>query len=148
MNLRRALAHSPQRLATGAYIVHSGMGKWKGSPQQAEYVHGSASSAFPFLRDIPPDRFLKALAVAEMVTGAMLLVPFVPDRVAGAALTGFSGALVTMYLRTPDLHQPGSVWPTPAGMAVSKDVWMLGIGAGLLLDSLVTDRGRETQAGL
>jgi uncharacterized membrane protein YphA (DoxX/SURF4 family) len=140
MNLRSALAHSPQRLASGAYILHSGMGKWKGGPQQAEYIHAAAAGAFPFLRDIPPDRFLKAVAVGEMATGALLLVPFVPNRVAGAALTGFSGALVTMYLRTPQMHQPGSVWPTPAGMAVSKDVWMLGIGAGLLLESVVADR--------
>ncbi len=47
-------------------------------------------------------------------------------------LTAFSGGLVTMYWRTPALRQPGSVWPTPAGIGVSKDVWMLGIGLGLL----------------
>ncbi len=140
MNLRSALTHSPQRLAAGAYIFHSGMGKWKGEPQQAAYVHGAASQAFPFLKDIPPAQFLKALSVGEMVTGALLLVPIVPNAVAGAALTGFSGALVTMYLRTPEMHQPGSVWPTPAGMAVSKDVWMLGIGAGLVLEAAVADR--------
>ena len=38
-----------------------------------------------------------------------------------------------MYLRTPSLHQPGSFWPTQAGTAVSKDIWMLGIGLGLLV---------------
>jgi len=32
--------------------------------------------------------------------------------------------------------KPGSVWPTQAGTAVSKDVWMLGIGLGLLAGSL------------
>jgi uncharacterized membrane protein YkgB len=58
----------------------------------------------------------------------------VSNRLAGGALTGFAGALVTMYLRTPALHKPGSVWPTPAGIGVSKDVWMLGIGLGLLAD--------------
>jgi hypothetical protein len=30
--------------------------------------------------------------------------------------------------------QPNSAWPTPAGTAVSKDVWMLGIGLGLLAE--------------
>jgi hypothetical protein len=35
------------------------------------------------------------------------------------------------------MHQPASVWPTPKGIAVSKDVWMLGIGAGLVLDSVM-----------
>jgi hypothetical protein len=57
-----------------------------------------------------------------------------PNKLAGAALTAFAGGLMTMYLRTPALHKPGSVWPTPAGTGVSKDVWMLGIGLGLLAD--------------
>ncbi len=39
-----------------------------------------------------------------------------------------------MYLRTPALHKPGSIWPTSAGAGVSKDIWMLGIGVGLLAD--------------
>jgi hypothetical protein len=75
-----------------------------------------------------------------MVVGAALLAPFVPPVVAGAALTGFSGALVTMYLRTDSLHQPGSIWPTPQGIGVSKDVWMLGIGLSLLADGLRSGR--------
>ena len=40
-----------------------------------------------------------------------------------------------MYLRTPARHKPGSVWPSPAGAGVSKDVWMPGIGLGLLADA-------------
>ena len=44
-----------------------------------------------------------------------------------------------MYLRTPALHKPGSVWPTQAGTAVSQDVWMLGIGLGLVAGSLGRD---------
>ena len=65
--------------------------------------------------------------------GTALLAPVVSNTVAGAALTGFSGALLTMYWRTPALRKEGSIWPTQAGTAVSKDVWMLGIGLGLLL---------------
>lgn len=30
------------------------------------------------------------------------------------------------------LRKPGSIWPSQAGTGVSKDVWMLGIGLGLL----------------
>ena len=70
----------------------------------------------------------KALAVVEIGLGAALLTPVVPNRLAGAALSAFSGGLVTMYLRAPALHKPNSVWPTPAGTPVSNDVWMLGIG--------------------
>lgn len=138
MSLRSVLTHYPQRLAAGAYVLHSGIEKWSGGPEQAAFVHGAASGAYPFLKDVPPATFLKALSVGEMATGALLLLPFVPDRIAGAALTGFSGALVTMYLRTPAMHKDGSVWPTPGGLAVSKDVWMLGIGAGLVLESVVS----------
>jgi hypothetical protein len=67
--------------------------------------------------------------------GTTLLVPFVPARLAGLALTAFSGGLVAMYLRTPAMHEPGRAWPTPQGMAVSKDVWMLGIGLSLVADA-------------
>ena len=61
-------------------------------------------------------------------------MPIVPNRVAGAALSAFSGGLMTIYLRTPAVHKPHSIWPERAGMAVSKDVWMLGISPGLLAD--------------
>lgn len=91
-----------------------------------------ASGAFPFLGSIPPERFLKLLAAGEIATGSALLAPFVPNKVAGAALTAFAGSLLTMYWRTPSMRKPGSIWPTQAGTAVSKDVWMLGIGVGLL----------------
>ncbi len=135
MSLTRISARNlPSRVATGVYILHSGWEKWHGDDERARGIHAMASGAFPFLADVPPARFLRALSVAEMGIGATLLVPFVPDRIAGAPLTAFAGALVAMYLRTPALHRPGSVWPAPAGIAVSKDVWMLGIGLGLLAD--------------
>jgi hypothetical protein len=60
--------------------------------------------------------------------------------VAGAALTVFSGGLVAMYARTPTMHTPGSIWPSRTGLAVSKDVWMLAIGLGLLADAFSKPR--------
>jgi uncharacterized membrane protein YphA (DoxX/SURF4 family) len=133
MKSRMTLRDAPTRLATGAYIAHAGWDKWHGDEQQATGVHGMAVGAYPFLRRIPPTTFVKALAAGELATGAALLTPAISNRLAGAALTGFAGALMTMYLRTPTLHKPGSIWPTPAGTGVSKDIWMLGIGLGLLL---------------
>lgn len=47
-----------------------------------------------------------------------------------------------MYARTPALRKPGSIWPSQMGIAVSKDVWMLAIGLGLLGGS-VADRGKD-----
>jgi uncharacterized membrane protein YphA (DoxX/SURF4 family) len=135
MRIRLTPRSLPGRLATGAFILHSGWEKWNGPAEQAEMVHGMAANAFPFLRSIPPVRFLRLLAAGEILTGAALLSPFVSNAVAGAALTGFSGSLLAMYARTPAMHRPGSVWPTQAGIAVSKDVWMLGIGLGLVADT-------------
>jgi len=124
----------PTRIATGAYILHAGLEKWHGDEQRAIAVHGMAAGAYPVFKGIPPTRFLRLLAAGEIVVGTVLLTPFVSNVRAGAALTGFSGGLVFMYLRTPALHKLGSYWPTPAGIAVSKDIWMLGVGLGLLID--------------
>jgi uncharacterized membrane protein YphA (DoxX/SURF4 family) len=124
----------PTRIATGAYILHAGLEKWHGDEQRAIAVHGMAAGAYPIFKHMPPTRFLRLLAAGEIAVGTALLIPFVSNARAGAALTGFSGGLVVMYLRTPALHKPGSYWPTPAGIGVSKDIWMLGVGLGLLVD--------------
>jgi uncharacterized membrane protein YphA (DoxX/SURF4 family) len=136
MGLPFAARDLPLRVVTGAYIAHSGLEKWHGSVEQAEGLHGTAAHAFPFLRPIPPQRFLRMLAAGELVTGALLLAPLVSNGIAGAALTGFSGALLAMYARTPSMRKPGSIWPSRTGIGVSKDVWMLGIGLSLLVDAV------------
>jgi uncharacterized membrane protein YphA (DoxX/SURF4 family) len=128
------LRNVPTRVATGAYILHSGLSKWNGTDEQAKGVHATASGAYPVLANVPPGTFLKVLSAAEIGVGAALLTPFISNKLAGAALTAFSGSLLGMYLRTPAMHEPGSVWPTRAGTAISKDVWMLGIGVGLIAD--------------
>lgn len=130
----------PVRLATGAFILHSGLDKWHGDEQHAEALHRTAANAFPILTQIPAPRFLRLLAASEIGLGAMLLTPIVPNGLAGAALTAFSTSLLTMYARTPSLRKPGSMWPTPAGIGISKDMWMLGIGVSLVVDSVVRRR--------
>ena len=129
----------PGRVTTGAYILHSGLDKWRADETRAKALHGMAAGAFPVLNRIPPARFLRLLAASEIAIGTALLAPIVPNALAGAALTGFSGSLVTMYARTPALRKPGSIWPSQAGVAVSKDIWMLGIGLGLVADALTSD---------
>jgi hypothetical protein len=128
------LRNVPTRVATGAFILHAGLVKWRGGPEQAAGVHGMASNAYPPLKAIQPGTFLKGLSAGEVAAGALLLAPFISNRIAGVGLTAFSGGLLTMYARTPALREPGSIWPSQQGMAVAKDVWMLGIGLGLLLD--------------
>ncbi len=136
------LRHIPLRLVTGAYILHAGMEKRNVDEQHATGLHGMASGAFPSLKSIPPSRFASLLSSGEMATGAALLLPFVPIGLAGAALTGFSGSLVALYMRTPALRKTGSIWPSENGIAVSKDVWMLGIGLSLLLEAAAERRTR------
>jgi uncharacterized membrane protein YphA (DoxX/SURF4 family) len=143
MRLHLASRNIPTRVATGAFIAHSGLDKWTGSPEQASGVHGMAAAAYPVLAPIPPKVFLKLLAAGEVATGALLLSPLTSGALAGAALTGFSGALLTMYWRTPSMHKPESIWPTQQGIAVSKDVWMFAIGLGLLADSVTGRRPRR-----
>jgi hypothetical protein len=103
---------------------------------------GPARRGVQCLPGAPAERFLRILAASEIAIGTALLVPVVPNAVAGAALTGFSGSLLAMYARTPAMRKPGSIWPSQAGIAVSKDVWMLGIGLGLVADGL-TDPGQN-----
>lgn len=129
--MRRSLQTAPARLATGAFILNSGLEKWRGDEATAAGVHGVAAGAYPFLADVEPKKFLKALAAAEIAVGTALVVPVVPTRVAGAMLAAFSGGLMGLYFRTPGLRKEGSVWPTPDGMAISKDVWLLGTGLTL-----------------
>lgn len=129
-----ALRNAPVRLTAGAYILHSGLTKWNGSAEQAAGVHGMAAAAYPQVKQVEPSAFLKALAAGEIATGALLLAPFVSPRVAGAALTGFGGSLVGLYLRLPGMRKPGSIWPTQQGIGLSKDIWLLGMGLGLLTD--------------
>ncbi|MFB4314748.1 hypothetical protein [Actinomadura sp. 21ATH] len=124
----------PGRLTTGAFIMHSGLEKWNGGDEAAAGYHGMAAGAFPFLNEVPPRKLLRALAAGEIATGALLLAPFVPAALAGAALSAFSGGLVAFYWRTPGMRKPGSIWPTEQGLGVSKDVWMLGIGLGLMAE--------------
>ena len=99
----------PGRIATGGYILHAGLEKWRGDAARAEAMHRMAAGAFPVLKRIPPERFLRTLAASEVAVGAALLAPVIPGAVAGAALTGFSGALLGMYAPMPALRKPGSI---------------------------------------
>ena len=130
------LWHLPVRAATGAYILNSGLSKRDTPPEVAEQLHGFASSAFPQVSDVPPERFASSLSTAEMAVGAVLLAPIVPPGVAGLVLTGFSSALLGLYLKTPGLTEEGSVRPSEQGVPLAKDVWLLGIGLALVIDSL------------
>jgi hypothetical protein len=140
------LSHIPPRLATGAFIVNAGIGKLSADDEAAGRLHGMASGTYPFLAKIEPPKFVRALAIGEIGVGSVLLAPFIPAWVAGAVLTGFSGSLLRMYLKTPGMTKEDGIRPTQQGTAVSKDVWMLGSGLALFFDDIGDRRKKARRA--
>jgi hypothetical protein len=98
-----------------------------------------ASGSYPLFGKLRPADITKLLAVGEIGLGAALLLPVVPAAVAGAGLTAFSAGLLGLYARTPGMRHEGSLRPTRQGVPLAKDIWLAGIGLGLLADAL-TDR--------
>lgn len=136
-------SHLPERIISGAFILHSGLTKRNVSDEQAAGMHGMAVTAYPFLRGIPPKQFARLLSTAELAVGAALLTPLVPSKLAGAKLTAFAAGLVGLYARLPGMRQPGSIWPTEQGMGLAKDAWLLGIGLSLLMNGMANKRQKK-----
>ena len=140
MKLALKSRHVPARLATGAFILNSGIEKSRGDEQTAQALHGMASGTYPFLGKLTATQFLRLLSTSEIALGAALLLPVVPTLAAGAGLAAFSAGLLGLYLRTPGMRQDGSLKPTQQGTAIAKDVWMLGIAAGFIVDEIVSGK--------
>jgi hypothetical protein len=138
------LSHIPPRLATGAFILNTGIGKLSADDTTAGALHGMAAGTYPFLAKVEPPKFVRALAIGEIGVGSVLLAPIVPAWLAGGVLAGFSGALLRMYLKTPGMTKEDGIRPTQQGTAISKDVWMFGAGLGLFLDD-IGDRRRKAR---
>ncbi|WYY09656.1 hypothetical protein RVF87_18160 [Gordonia hydrophobica] len=138
-NLRRA----PVRIAAGAFILNSGIGKLALDDESAAGMQGMAAGAIPPVGMVSPGVFGKALAGAEIALGAALLAPIVPAAAAGAGLAAFSAGLLTMYVRTPGMHD-GALRPTEQGIGIAKDSWLLGIAASLLIDAGLSGEGITT----
>ena len=136
MALPVKLRHLPQRVVTGAFILNSGISKLSADEETARQLHGFASGTYPFLAKLKPEDFVRLLAGTEITLGAALLLPIVPTALAGAGLAVFSGGLLGLYARTPGMRKEGTPFPTQEGTALAKDVWMTGIGLGLVLDEL------------
>jgi uncharacterized membrane protein YphA (DoxX/SURF4 family) len=125
------------RLAVGSYVINSGLSKWNADETTAKELQAFAAGTYPFLAKIDPQLFVNALAATEIAIGAAVFLPFVPSLVAGTALTAFSSGLLGLYLHTPGMHEEGSLRPTQQGVTLSKDVWLAGIGASLMLDGVL-----------
>lgn len=133
------LHQMPPRLACGAFILNTGIGKRSLDVEKAAGLRGQAALVFPPLKKIEPRRFGKLLSAFEIGLGAALIVPVVPTWLVSAGLIGFSGMLMGVYLRSPGMTLKDGVRPAPEGMGIARDVFMLGSGVGLLVEEL-TDR--------
>ncbi|AOW90422.1 hypothetical protein ACWDU3_10050 [Streptomyces olivaceus] len=136
MRLPVELRHVAPRLATGAFILNSGLAKRGADEQTAATMHGMAKNTYPFLGKVEPGKFVRLLSAGEIALGAALLLPVVPTALAGAGLTAFSAGLLGLYLRTPGMREEGGLRPTQEGTALAKDTWMLGIGIGFVVDGI------------
>jgi len=132
--LTMRVSHVPLRAATGAFILNEGLGRRSIDPK------GTAGlvDAIPPLATAEPATVNKAVAGTEVALGGLLLAPFVPSVVAGAALTAFSAGLLRSRWRSVDRDEEPDKEKT-----VAKDLWMLGTGLALVLDG-VTDGTRRT----
>ena len=141
MGLPIKLADIAPRVATGAFILNAGLGKWNADAGDREGParHGRPGRTRSSSK-LEPQQFAKLLAAGEITLGTALLAPVVPTALAGAGLTAFAGGLLGIYLRTPGLRKEGSLAPSQQGIPIAKDVWMLGIGLGFVVDAVTRRR--------
>lgn len=137
------LWHVPLRLATGAFILQSGLSKRGTEGEAAEGLHQFAAAGNPEVEALEPEQFARGLSIAEMVLGGALLTPFVPSWIAGVGLTGFAAGLNRLYWNAPGLRREGDVRPTEQGQGIAKDVWMTAIGLALTIDWLSDRYGND-----
>jgi len=138
MRLLMKPQHLPARIAVGAFIINSGVGKLRAPEEVAAGLHGFASGTYPFLRKFKARDFARLLGATEVALGSALVLPIVPSSIAGAGLAAFSGGLLGLYVKTPGMRKPGSLLPTQEGTAMAKDIWMAGIGISMAIDDLIT----------
>lgn len=98
----------------------------------AGYLHAEAVKGIPALEEMDSQQFGKLVALGEIAVGGALLLPVVPNRLAGLALGGFSAGLLSIYFRDPEKTEEDGVRPSGAGTALAKDSWMAAIAVALI----------------
>lgn len=120
------------RAVPGAFILNSGIGKLGMDEESAAGLQQMAANGVPMVEEMTPAQFGKFLSYGEIAVGAALLLPFVPTRLAGAALTTFSAGLVANYFAIDSMTQDDGIRPSEDGTAVAKDTWLAAIGLALM----------------
>ncbi|MDN5808174.1 MAG: hypothetical protein L0I80_06705 [Brevibacterium sp.] len=121
------------RAVPGAFILNSGIGKLGIDEESAAGLQQMAATGVPMVENMTPAQFGKFLSYGEIAVGAALLLPFVPTRIAGAALTTFASGLVANYFSIESMTEDDGIRPSQDGIPVAKDTWLAAIGASLML---------------
>ena len=69
MPLPITLSEIGPRISAGAFILNSGLGKRDADEATAAGLHGFASGTYPFLKNVDPKTFAKALSYGEIAVG-------------------------------------------------------------------------------
>lgn len=128
-----SIANLVLRAVPGAFVLNSGIGKLGMDEGTAAYLQQAAAKGVPSVGEMTPEQFKKFLSYGEIAVGGALLAPFVPTRVAGAALGALSAGFLAAYFRTPEMTQDDGIRPTQEGTAVAKDMWLAAIAVALML---------------
>lgn len=127
-----SLSNAILRGVTGAFVLNSGLGKRNLPTEAAQGLQGFAATGVPQVTKMDPDTFGKFVAYSEIGIGAALLTPFVPPRLAGAALGTFSAGLLAMYFRNPAMTEADGIRPSQEGLSLSKDAFLAAIAGALI----------------
>jgi hypothetical protein len=136
--------HLPPRVAAGAFILNSGIGKLSADEATAAQLHEFATGAYPFLGKLKPKDFLRLLAVTEITLGSLLLMPLFPAGVAGAGLAParlascflspfrgqhqFDPLVVVEVLQVPQVRHRGGHVRVQVRRAVPRDLQVVSCG--------------------
>lgn len=120
------------RAVPGAFILNSGIGKLGMDEETAKGMQGMAANGVPMVKKMTSAQFGKFLSYGEIAVGAALLLPFVPTRIAGAALTTFSAGLVANYFAIDSMTEDDGIRPSQDGTPLAKDTWLVAIGTSLM----------------
>ncbi|WP_291314487.1 DoxX family membrane protein [Corynebacterium sp. UBA2622] len=120
------------RAPIGLFMLNTGLEKFQADKATAEFLQNMASTGLPFVKEMDAENFAKLIAASETSLGAALLLPFVPNRLAGLGLSTFAAGLLSMYFRNPAMTQSDGIRPTQEGLDLSKNTWLAAIGAALL----------------
>ncbi|WP_166969697.1 hypothetical protein [Brevibacterium atlanticum] len=121
------------RAVPGAFILNSGIGKLGIDEDAAAGLQQMAANGVPVVENLTAAQFGKFLSYGEIAVGSALLLPFVPTRIAGAALTTFAAGLVANYFAIDSMTKDDGIRPSEDGTAVAKDTWLAAIGLALLI---------------